>query len=263
MQPIADYETAHSIPNGWINFAISRSSARSDGSGAWSQLEQGKIPLDRAFFAAFHNDLHNYASWREFCTKRHQGASDSNGPISKADIEKAEARFSQASNIPPLPQIDITSLFWAMMIYSRHPDPAMSEAIERLRASGRFVIAALSNTVAFPDWHPFSHPAPDDVRRKFDIFVSSAHAGVRKPHRDAYEVAVREMDQWSRGQGKNGVKAENVVFLDDIGQNLKGAKAVGMRTIKVTLGRTPDAVKELERLTGLDLGGARGNASKL
>ncbi|KAK5279440.1 hypothetical protein LTR16_007673, partial [Cryomyces antarcticus] len=46
-QAILDYETAHGIPPGWVNFSISRSAPN----GAWQRLERGEIPLDAAYFA--------------------------------------------------------------------------------------------------------------------------------------------------------------------------------------------------------------------
>lgn len=147
----------------------------------------------------------------------------------------------------------------------------MYPALQALRKSGKFVIGALSNTVVFPDDilddagvvfskdlilppcpHPFaghSTHMPDH----FDVFVSSAHAGVRKPDPGAYEIAVRELDRVSRERGKGGVRADEVLFLDDIGANLKGAKVCGLRTLKVELGRTREAVGVLEGLVGVRL----------
>jgi putative hydrolase of the HAD superfamily len=43
-----------------------------------------------------------------------------------------------------------------------------------------------------------------------------------------------------------GVRAESVVFLDDIGRNLRPAKQMGMTTIKVT--SASDALAELDRV---------------
>lgn len=40
------------------------------------------------------------------------------------------------------------------------------------------------------------------------------------------------------------------MFLDDIGENLKMGREVGMRTVRVVLGRTWRAVKELEKVLG-------------
>ena len=57
-----------------------------------------------------------------------------------------------------------------------------------------------------------------------------------------------EVDKWGRE-----LQPEDVIFLDDIGGNLKTARSLGMRTIRVILGKTDDAVRELERATGLKL----------
>lgn len=61
------------------------------------------------------------------------------------------------------------------------------------------------------------------------------------------------MKQLQKEWPEDHIEAKDVVFLDDIGENLKMGKQVGWRTIKVLLGRTDEAVKELERITGLDL----------
>ena len=57
----------------------------------------------------------------------------------------------------------------------------------------------------------------------FDHVVESSRVGVRKPDRRFYEIAC-EM---------SGVEPAEVVFLDDLGVNLKPAAAMGMTTIKV------------------------------
>jgi len=48
-----------------------------------------------------------------------------------------------------------------------------------------------------------------------------------------------------------GVAPDEVIFLDDIGGNLKPARARGMATIKVEQPRA--ALEQLSRLVGLDL----------
>jgi beta-phosphoglucomutase-like phosphatase (HAD superfamily) len=162
-------------------------------------------------------------------------------------------------------------MFWQMMRMSRTPDPYMYPALRKLGASGQFVLGALSNTVVYPTGirddrdelftkglthAPWPNPyAADstDIADCFDVFISSAHVGVRKPSPEAYELAVREMDRVGRAKGMGSVRAGDVVFLDDIGINLKWAKKGGLRTIKVDLGRTREAVEELERVTGMNL----------
>ena len=75
-----------------------------------------------------------------------------------------------------------------------------------------------------------------------------------------------QQEEWlreSKEKGGSGVKAEDCVFLDDIGENLKTAKTMGMNTIKVVLGKTWRAVKELEQVTGLSLMDEKTRRSKL
>ncbi|RMZ77454.1 hypothetical protein DV738_g4359, partial [Chaetothyriales sp. CBS 135597] len=149
-----------------------------------------------------------------------------------------------------LPSIDAEKLYWAMMSTARANDPVMYAALQKLKADGRFHLAALSNTTVFPEGHPFNERAPDDVRDIFDeLFVSSAHVGMRKPERPIYDYTLAEI----RKRWGQDIQPADVVFSDDIGENLKTAKQVGFRTIRVFLGKTADAVRELERYTGLDL----------
>ena len=248
MQAILDYETLHDIPPGWVNFSISRTAP----DGAWHRLERGEIKMDADFFAGFTQDLHHERLWRDFYT-RSRKTSEEVGVASATGAESA---------IPPVPQIDAEWLFWEMMRVSRTPDPWMVPALKKLKASRQFLLGALSNAYIFPDGHPYNERAEDDVRSLFDVFISSAHVGLRKPDPSIYELAVRELDRYATDQASQmgdglkwvtGVKAQDVVFLDDIGTNLRTAKQLGMRTIRVQLGKSLDAVRELENITGLAL----------
>ena len=72
------------------------------------------------------------------------------------------------------------------------------------------------------------------------------------------------LDEFDRKKrGGNGIEAGDILFLDDIGQNLKMAREVGMRTIRVQLGKTWRAVKELEEATGVELMDEKTRRSKL
>ena len=206
---------------------------------------------------------------------------------SKAPTNKdAQNRF-----LPHLPPIDGKALFWSMMDAARSPDPYIFPALLRLKSlppEKRPILGALSNTVIFPPGHPYNRlasvpassqstpSAPStspssqasvsentDPRSHFDVFVASAEVGLRKPDRKIYELAVQKLDARSRQSGGSGIKAEDVVFLDDIGENLKTAKALGMRTIKVQLGKTWRAVKELEGIIDVDLMDEKTRRSKL
>ena len=76
----------------------------------------------------------------------------------------------------------------------------------------------------------------------FDVVIESSRVGVRKPDPRFYEMACTEL----------GVEPAEAVFLDDLGVNLKPARAMGMATIKVT--SPAQALAELRELTGFDLG---------
>ena len=75
----------------------------------------------------------------------------------------------------------------------------------------------------------------------FDAVLESRVLGVRKPDPRFYELACERL----------GVFPEECVFLDDLGVNLKPARALGMHTIKVT--DPAQALDELGRLVGLAL----------
>ncbi|KAL8995023.1 MAG: hypothetical protein Q9169_005171 [Polycauliona sp. 2 TL-2023] len=170
---------------------------------------------------------------------------------------------------PPLPDIDGESLFWSMMAHSRNPDPYVFPALLRLRklpSKERPIVAALSNTVIFPPGHPYNkmNDAPEsDPRGQFDVFVASSDVGLRKPDPKIYKLAVEKLDKLDKDNGGSGVKLDDCVYLDDIGENLKTAKGLGMKTIKVVLGKTWRAVKELEQTTGLSLMDDKTRRSKL
>jgi putative hydrolase of the HAD superfamily len=75
------------------------------------------------------------------------------------------------------------------------------------------------------------------------VVVESSRVGVRKPAPRFYALALDEL----------GVEAERAVFLDDLGVNLKPARALGMRTIKVV--DPGQALAELEGVLGFPLRG--------
>jgi putative hydrolase of the HAD superfamily len=116
------------------------------------------------------------------------------------------------------------------------PRPAMLEAVARLRTAGLGVAALTNNWVVDDD-----EPGTRVLRDRFDVFVESAVEGLRKPDPRIYELVCRRL----------GVPPPATVFLDDIGRNLKTARALGMRTIKVT--EVEPALDELAALVGLAL----------
>jgi hypothetical protein len=223
-------------------------------------IERGEVELNDAWFADFKKQLSKDEVWREYWTK--QSVKNNAGGVPGAAVDK----------VPAVPYIDAKKLFWRMMRISRAPDPHMYPALKALRQSRKFVLGALSNTVHFPtgivddEGTVFDrslihepHPSPyaddsKDIRDCFDMFLSSAHIGLRKPDPKAYELAVKELGKIAEEKGLGNVEAGDVLFLDDIGVNLKFARQSGLRTIKVDLGKTEEAVRKLEGEVELSLG---------
>ena len=128
--------------------------------------------------------------------------------------------------------------------------PAMVEALRRCAAN--FKTAMLTNNFKPPSGSGteamVTQPAIDgdgqsldEIHALFDEIIESSVVGVRKPEPRFYEIACERLE----------VEPFECVFLDDLGINLKPARAMGMRTIKVV---DPDvALVELETITGLDL----------
>lgn len=93
--------------------------------------------------------------------------------------------------------------------------PKMLEAVRRLRAV--MPTALLTNNVREwrAGWEAVLEPAT-----LFDVVIDSSEVGARKPEPAIYEIT-RE---------KLGVAHDEIFFLDDIGQNLKAARALGWNT---------------------------------
>lgn len=122
------------------------------------------------------------------------------------------------------------------------PRPEMIAAIRTIRERG-LRTGALTN-----NWAP-AVPVPEAVPGNgfaglgdlFDTIVESAVEGLRKPDRRIYELACARLD----------VTPVETVFLDDLGVNLKPARALGMTTIKVV--EPGAALEELSEVLGFPL----------
>jgi putative hydrolase of the HAD superfamily len=115
--------------------------------------------------------------------------------------------------------------------------PLMVQALRRLK-DAHIRTAAVTNNVA-----PLASGERDvsELMTLFDAVVESSVVGVRKPEEAFYKLALDALD----------VGAKECVYLDDLGVNLKPARAMGMTTIKVV--DAEEAVTELERHLGISL----------
>lgn len=129
-----------------------------------------------------------------------------------------------------------TSLLMQRIAMASQPRPAMVEAIRRLRANGLLTAALTNNWVSEDQAGKMGL-----LRPEFDVFIESAREGMRKPDPRIYQLACARL----------GIEPVQAVFLDDIGANLKSARALGMATIKVV--DELEALRELEALVDLRL----------
>ena len=102
-----------------------------------------------------------------------------------------------------------------------------------------FIQACLTN-----NFIPDNDNQPDmmDLNKKnevfnlFDFIFESKEIGLRKPDQAFYDYVLEKVD----------IPPEKIIFLDDLGINLKPAKAMGMTTIKVI--SESQAKEDLERI---------------
>lgn len=80
-----------------------------------------------------------------------------------------------------------------------------------------------------------------EVMELFDAVIESAKLGIRKPDPRIYHLMCKKLS----------VAPEECVYLDDLGSNLKPARAMGMITIKVE--SAAQAITDLEAATGMRL----------
>jgi len=124
--------------------------------------------------------------------------------------------------------------------------PQMVEALRR--CSRAFRVACITNNMKHgegPGMARSANKAKDvaEIMLLFEHVVESSKLGLRKPDPRIYRHACDLL----------GVQPEDCVYLDDLGINLKPARALGMRTIKV--GDPDVAIDELQAMVGIRLRG--------
>ena len=122
--------------------------------------------------------------------------------------------------------------------------PNMVKALEIIKQSHQ--VACITNNVKTgtgPGMARNENKAQSiaDVMALFDLVVESSKVGYRKPNPKIYQFTCESI----------GVTPDECLFLDDLGINLKPAKAMGMRTIKVV--NAENAISELENHLELTL----------
>ncbi len=114
------------------------------------------------------------------------------------------------------------------------PRPAMLAAVGAIRRRGLKTAALTNNWSGEGD-------STRPLAPHFDEFFESSVLGLRKPDPRIYQHTCARLQ----------VEPERVVFLDDIGRNLKTARELGMTTIKVL--EPGEALCELARVLGFPI----------
>jgi putative hydrolase of the HAD superfamily len=105
--------------------------------------------------------------------------------------------------------------------------PAMVAALVAIKRQYR--VACITNNVKGAGEGPgmVSDPAKAaavmEVMAQFDFVIESSVVGIRKPNPRIYQMACDRL----------GIEPSEALFIDDLGINLKPARALGMTTIKV------------------------------
>ena len=121
--------------------------------------------------------------------------------------------------------------------------PQMISALKSIK--DKLILACLTNNIQAMDkefeGNVSASGKHDEVMQLFDFVVESSKVNLRKPDPDFYLLACK----------KANIIPDEAIFLDDLGINLKPAKELGMKTIKVI---DPDAaLDELQSLLDFKL----------
>ncbi|MEM7540753.1 MAG: HAD-IA family hydrolase [Pseudomonadota bacterium] len=120
--------------------------------------------------------------------------------------------------------------------------PRMVQVLKQCKAS--YAIACLTNNANAGEGPGMAGTqeratANAAVMSLFDLVIESSKEGMRKPDPRIYQLACERL----------AVAPENIVYLDDLGINLKPARQMGMTTIKVV--HEPQAIAELSAALNL------------
>jgi epoxide hydrolase-like predicted phosphatase len=113
--------------------------------------------------------------------------------------------------------------------FASQPDEALAACVERLRGRGVVVIALTNNPS--PEAELLARP---ELARLFDLAITSADAHLTKPDLAFYRHA----------EVRLGVKGDDILFVDDVADNVAAALSLGWRAILFR--STSQAIDEIQ-----------------
>lgn len=123
--------------------------------------------------------------------------------------------------------------------------PEMVNALQKIK--GKLIQACLTNNIQSLNKETFEENnvsvsgKHEEIMKLFDFVIESSKVNLRKPDPAFYKLACEKAE----------IDPFEAVFLDDLGINLKPAKILGMKTIKVI--DSIDALQELQKLIPIEV----------
>ena len=123
--------------------------------------------------------------------------------------------------------------------------PEMVNALQKIK--GKLIQACLTNNIqslkkeTFEENNVSVSGKHEEIMKLFNFVIESSKVNLRKPDPAFYKLACEKAE----------IEPFEAVFLDDLGINLKPAKILGMKTIKVN--DSIDALQELQKLIPIEV----------
>lgn len=150
------------------------------------------------------------------------------------EFEKECATLAKKRGVAFLEGFSARELFKRIAVGK--PIPEMISAVEHLRQLGYKTCALTNNWI--DDISDRSDKVDHYLSLMFDVVLQSCKLGMRKPDPKIFKLACEKLE----------TPPEQVVFLDDLGVNVKAARKLGLTTIKVV--EPEKALAELEQALG-------------
>ncbi|XP_067150576.1 bifunctional epoxide hydrolase 2 [Apteryx mantelli] len=157
-----------------------------------------------------------------------------------SEVEEGCRKHAAASGVPLPKTFSVARAFESMAAEGRINTPLL-RAAGALRRNGFKTCVFTNNWIDDSAGRLFTAALMNVLRRHFDLVIESCRIGMRKPDPGIYSYALEALQ----------AQPQEVIFLDDIGENLKPARQMGMATILVR--DTETVLKELQELSGVQL----------
>ena len=220
-EAFARYERENGLPENLIR----QINGRNHLTNAWARFERAELSLDE-FDKAFADEalaLGHYVPGKDMIALL---AGDLRPEMHEA-LRRIKQRYKTGCITNNVPQLQVVSSPEAEAELMQ----AEAEQVEEQNASA---LGPKARQDTF-----YRH----EIMALFDHIIESSKVGIRKPDPRIYEMMCEAL----------AVPPSGCVYLDDLGVNLKPARAMGMHTIKVESGT--QAIAELEAATGMPLSG--------